>query len=82
MFSLGCCQGGLVYGLWKPGAEQAEVLAAVLGSPVSSPGSARYHGSDLSTKLKLLGVSLGKQTKLPRRSQLCAGVLKKFEVWS
>ncbi|CAJ1427072.1 unnamed protein product, partial [Effrenium voratum] len=53
-----CFFGGLVYGLWKPGAEQAEVLAAVLGSPVSSPGSARYHGSDLSTKLKLLGVNV------------------------
>ena len=35
-------EGGMVYGLWKPGAEQAEVLAATLGSP--SVGL-RYHGS-------------------------------------
>ena len=47
-------EGGMVYGLWKPGAEQAEVLAATLGSPSAG---LRYHGSDLSTKLKLLGVA-------------------------
>ena len=34
--------GGMVYGLWKPGAEQAEVLAATLGSPSAG---LRYHGS-------------------------------------
>lgn len=48
-------EGGMVYGLWKPGAEQAEVLAATLGSPSAG---LRYHGSDLSTKLKLLGVNV------------------------
>jgi len=46
---------GMVYGLWKPGSEQAEVLAATLGSPSAG---LRYHGSDLSTKLKLLGVNV------------------------
>ena len=46
---------GMVYGLWQPGTEQAEVLAATLGSPSAG---LRYHGSDLSTKLKLLGVRL------------------------
>ena len=45
----------MVYGLWKPGTEQAEVLAATLGSPSAG---LRYHGSDLSTKLKLLGVDV------------------------
>lgn len=48
-------EGGPVYGLWKPGAEQAEVLAATLGSPSAG---LRYQGSDLSTKLKLLGVNV------------------------
>jgi len=48
-------EGGMVYGLWKPGMEQAEVLAATLGSPSAG---LRYHGSDLSTKLKLLGVNV------------------------
>lgn len=48
-------EGGMVYGLWKPGAEQAEVLAGTLASP--SEGL-KYHGSDLSTKLKLLGVDV------------------------
>eukprot|EP00438_Fugacium_kawagutii_P000319 Skav210720 [mRNA] locus=scaffold849:126166:132084:+ [translate_table: standard] len=48
-------EGTMVYGLWKPGAEQAEVLAATLGSPSAN---LRYHGSDLSTKLKLLGVNV------------------------
>jgi len=42
----------MVYGLWKPGTEQAEVLAGTLASPGAG---LRYHGSDLSTKLKLLG---------------------------
>ena len=45
----------MVYGLWKPGTEQAEVLAATLGSPSAG---LRYHGSDLSCKLKLLGVNV------------------------
>lgn len=48
-------EGGMVYGLWKPGSEQAEVLAGTLGSPSAG---LRYHGSDLSTKLKLLGVNV------------------------
>eukprot|EP00913_Durusdinium_trenchii_P011621 g10915.t1 len=39
----------------KPGSEQAEVLAGTLGSPSAG---LRYHGSDLSTKLKLLGVNV------------------------
>eukprot|EP00931_Biecheleriopsis_adriatica_P085591 TRINITY_DN6023_c0_g1_i1.p1 TRINITY_DN6023_c0_g1~~TRINITY_DN6023_c0_g1_i1.p1 ORF type:complete len:928 (-),score=174.98 TRINITY_DN6023_c0_g1_i1:153-2900(-) len=47
--------GGMVYGLWKPGTEQAEVLAGTLGSPSAD---LKYHGSDLSTKLKVLGVDV------------------------
>jgi len=44
--------GNLCYGLWAPGVEQAGALVKNL---VDGPGSAEYSGSDLSTKLKLLG---------------------------
>lgn len=47
--------GAPCYGLWAPGVEQARVLASTLGCPRKN---LRYHGSDLSTKLKLLGVDI------------------------
>jgi nitrite reductase (NADH) large subunit len=48
-------RGGMVYGLWAPGVEQARVLACTLGCPEKQ---LEYHGSDLSTNLKLLGVDV------------------------
>jgi len=47
--------GGMCYGLSAPAREQGKMLVANL----VSKGSAAYKGSDLSTKLKLLGVDLG-----------------------
>jgi|EP00427_Karlodinium_veneficum_P020640 nitrite reductase (NADH) large subunit len=47
--------GGMVYGLWAPGVEQARVLSCTLGCPEKQ---LEYHGSDLSTNLKLLGVNV------------------------
>jgi nitrite reductase (NADH) large subunit len=47
--------GGMVYGLWAPGVEQARVLSCTLGCPEKR---LEYHGSDLSTNLKLLGVNV------------------------
>eukprot|EP00421_Protoceratium_reticulatum_P007601 CAMPEP_0168365670 /NCGR_PEP_ID=MMETSP0228-20121227/4837_1 /TAXON_ID=133427 /ORGANISM="Protoceratium reticulatum, Strain CCCM 535 (=CCMP 1889)" /LENGTH=1329 /DNA_ID=CAMNT_0008378457 /DNA_START=132 /DNA_END=4121 /DNA_ORIENTATION=- len=48
--------GGMCYGLSAPGYQQAEILAEHLGVPGTQ---ARYEGSDLSTKLKLMGVDVG-----------------------
>merc|ERR1719356_2210538 len=47
--------GTFCYGLWAPGVEQADVLVKNL---VEGPGAAEYTSSDLSTKLKLLGVEV------------------------
>merc|ERR1740121_2731938 len=47
-------EGGMCYGLSAPGREQGKILVENL----MSRGSAAYKGSDLSTKLKLLGVDL------------------------
>lgn len=44
---------GMCYGLWAPGVEQAEVLTKHLQGE-----AAEYVASDLSTKLKLLGVEV------------------------
>ena len=46
--------GSFCYGLWAPGVEQAETLVQNL----LEPGKAEYTASDLSTKLKLLGVEV------------------------
>ena len=46
--------GNMCYGLWAPGVEQAETLVLNL----LRPGSSVYRASDLSTKLKLLGVEV------------------------
>ena len=46
--------GSFCYGLWAPGVEQAETLVQNL----QEPGKAEYLASDLSTKLKLLGVEV------------------------
>jgi len=48
--------GGMCYGLSAPGYQQAEILAEHLSNPSAS---VRYSGSDLSTKLKLMGVDVG-----------------------
>jgi nitrite reductase (NADH) large subunit len=47
--------GGIVYGLWAPGLEQARVLSCTIGCPEKR---LEYHGSDLSTRLKLMGVDV------------------------
>jgi nitrite reductase (NADH) large subunit len=47
--------GGMVYGLWAPGVEQARVLSCTIGCPEKRR---EYKGSDLSTKLKLMGVDV------------------------
>jgi NAD(P)H-dependent nitrite reductase large subunit/NAD(P)H-dependent nitrite reductase small subunit len=47
--------GSLCYGLWAPGVEQADALVKNL---VDGAGTVEYKGSDLSTKLKLLGVDV------------------------
>mmetsp|Transcript_35522 Transcript_35522/g.77762 ORF Transcript_35522/g.77762 Transcript_35522/m.77762 type:complete len:1330 (+) Transcript_35522:49-4038(+) len=47
--------GGMCYGLSAPGYAQAEVLAE---NVLDAQATARYKGSDLSTKLKLLGVDV------------------------
>ncbi|MCE9501932.1 MAG: nitrite reductase large subunit NirB, partial [Leptospira sp.] len=47
---------GMIYGLVAPGYEMAEALAFNLCSPASLPK--QYPGSDLSTKLKLVGVEV------------------------
>ena len=47
--------GAFCYGLWAPGVDQAEALVKNL---VDGAGSASYEKSDLSTKLKLLGVDV------------------------
>lgn len=55
VYAIGECAlaGGMVYGLVGPCNTQAEVAAdRILG------GSASFHGADLSTKLKLLGVEV------------------------
>jgi len=48
--------GGMVYGLSAPGYQQAEILAEHLANPSTD---VKYEGSDLSTKLKLMGVDVG-----------------------
>jgi len=47
--------GGMCYGLVAPGFAQAEVLVSHLTNPSSTE---KYTGSDLSTKLKLMGVDV------------------------
>ena len=47
--------GKMCYGLWAPGVEQAEALAQKL---LGKPEAPEYLASDLSTKLKLLGVEV------------------------
>lgn len=48
--------GGMCYGLSAPGRHQAQVCVYNL---LDKSSSAAYAGSDLSTKLKLMGVDLG-----------------------
>ena len=45
--------GGMIYGLVAPGYEMAEIVAANLVG-----GDAQFRGTDLSTKLKLMGVDV------------------------
>ena len=47
--------GGRIFGLVAPGYEMAKVAASVL----AGNGDATFHGADMSTKLKLLGVDVG-----------------------
>ena len=55
IFAIGECalHGGMIYGLVAPGYEMAEIVAANL-----TGGDRRFRGTDLSTKLKLMGVDV------------------------
>lgn len=55
IFAVGECalHGGMVYGLVAPGWEMAEIVAANLCGD-----DREFHGTDLSTKLKLMGVDV------------------------
>ena len=55
IFAIGECalHGGMVYGLIAPGWEMAEIVAANLCGD-----DREFHGTDLSTKLKLMGVDV------------------------
>src|SRR5262249_29937166 len=55
VFAIGECalHGGMVYGLVAPGYEMAEIVAANL-----TGSERRFSGTDLSTKLKLMGVDV------------------------
>ncbi|CEM25185.1 unnamed protein product [Vitrella brassicaformis CCMP3155] len=50
-------RGKMCYGLWAPGVQQADVLVHNLLAESAADEKA-YEGSDLSTKLKLLGVDV------------------------
>jgi nitrite reductase (NADH) large subunit len=56
VFAIGevALSGGMIYGLIAPGYEMAETLAAFL----TGGGERKFTGSDLSTKLKLMGVDV------------------------
>jgi nitrite reductase (NADH) large subunit len=64
IFAIGECalHGGMIYGLVAPGYEMAEIVAANL-----TGDARRFAGTDLSTKLKLLGVDVASfgETELP-----------------
>ncbi len=55
IFAIGECalHGGMIYGLVAPGYDMAEIVAANLAG-----GDRRFSGTDLSTKLKLMGVDV------------------------
>lgn len=55
IYAIGECalHGGMVYGLVAPGYDMAETVAANL-----TGGDRRFHGTDLSTKLKLMGIDV------------------------
>ena len=55
IFAIGECalHGGMIYGLVAPGYEMAEIVAANL-----TRDERRFSGTDLSTKLKLMGVDV------------------------
>ena len=57
IFAIGECAlyDGRILGLVAPGYEMAKVAASVL----AGNGDATFHGADMSTKLKLLGVDVG-----------------------
>ena len=57
IFAIGECAlyDGRIFGLVAPGYEMAKVAASVL----AGNGDATFHGADMSTKLKLLGVDVG-----------------------
>ncbi len=56
IFAIGECalHGGMIYGLVAPGYEMAEIVAANL-----TGHDRHFRGTDLSTKLKLMGVEVG-----------------------
>jgi nitrite reductase (NADH) large subunit len=64
IFAIGECalHGGMIYGLVAPGYEMAEIVAANL-----TRDERRFSGTDLSTKLKLMGVDVASfgQFELP-----------------
>ncbi len=58
IFAIGECAlyGNMIYGLVAPGYRMAEVAVEQFGSEAEKPS---FKGSDMSTKLKLLGVDVG-----------------------
>ena len=64
VYAIGECaaHAGMTYGLVAPGYEMAETLASVL-----TGGDKQFHGADMSTKLKLMGVDVASfgQVELP-----------------
>lgn len=60
IFAIGECalHGGMVYGLVAPGYEMAEAVAWNLCQPEDSDELRHFSGTDLSTKLKLMGIDV------------------------
>jgi NAD(P)H-dependent nitrite reductase large subunit/NAD(P)H-dependent nitrite reductase small subunit len=84
MYAIGevALHAGMIYGLVAPGYEMADIVATHL-----TGGEAQFHGADLSTKLKLMGVdvaSFGDYEAGPERARPLtwedpfAGVYKKL----
>ncbi len=86
IYAVGECAlwGGKIFGLVAPGYQMAKVAASAL-----TGGDLSFHGADMSTKLKLLGVDVGSIGDSHARSEgaLCyrvvderAGIYKKLVV--
>ncbi|TDH27328.1 nitrite reductase large subunit [Segetibacter sp. 3557_3] len=86
IFAIGECalHNGMIYGLVAPGYEMAEVVAAQLCGSVKS-----FHGFDMSTKLKLIGVDVasfgdpfiaGSEFRSVVFEDSCKGIYKRINI--